>query len=351
MNIDQLEVTIDRVTNERIEYDSSKDTYKLDVNHDGSEITVFTLNEDSQTTYEQGVDYELVDAGSDGLFEEIKWLDVTEPNDGQDFYIDYTVFQDVSDVSEEEHTFVNPQTDTITFDNNVVEYKLSQIPTKSTVSIEDEKSTSYAKDSDYEIVNTSIGTDENDLVFSSGRTLYELNNSVFPDSVTVSTDSLTFIQGTDYRVIDNDGDGIEETIEFLEGGDRPSNGQEFTTTFDINNGLEQTIRWLSSGSSPSVGDDFTVSYEQQVYNLDNEIDVVTPDNVSCNCPTGEYSLGSDFKFVDVNADTEKDAIYWVDGGENPSDGVSFFVSYQSEGDITVTEQEKIDASTVTITKR
>lgn len=353
INIDQLSTTIDTVENERIEYNTSQSIYSIDFNYDGGEITVYTNEDDgTQTIYEEGVDYQLVDSGNDGLFDKIEWLGVTEPEDKQDFYLDYTVYQESDEISEEEHTFVDPQADDITFDNEVFEYKLSKIPTESTISIVDEDGISYTKGTDYELVNTSVGSNKHSFVFSSGRSLYQLNNSAFADSVTVYIDdSTTYVQGTDYQVIDNDGDGLTESIEWIDGGESPSDNQEFIVEYEINNGLEQTIRWDDTESTPSVGDVFTVEYQQQVYELDNEVSVVTPDNISCNCPSSEYVLGTDFKFVDVNADTEKDAIYWIDGNSNPSDGVTFFVTYKSEGDIKITEQEKIGASNVTITEK
>ena len=353
LNVDQLEVTIDEVTNERIEYDANTDIYELDINHDGGEITVFTKDDDGeQTIYEQGTDYQLIDSGDDALFEKIEWLGVTEPSDGQDFYIDYTVYQEIDRISEEEHTFVDPNSDTITFDSGVTEYKLSDIPTESTLSITDQNSTTYTKGTDYELRNTSIGSGEDSFVFSSGRSVYELNKSVFADSVTVSIpDGSTFTQGDDYQIVDKDGDGLDDSIEFLSDGSSPSDNVEFVVSYEINNGLPQTIGWLSGGSSPAVGDDFTVEYQQQVYELDNEIAVVIPDQVSCTCPSSTYELNTDFNFVDINADGEKDGIYWIDGGDNPSDGTPFFVTYQSEGDLELTEQEKIDAGTVTITEQ
>lgn len=353
INIDQLEVTIDTVDNERREYDSSQSIYPIDFNHDGEEITVYTNEDDgTQTIYEQGVDYQLIDSSSDGLYDEIEWLGVTEPEDGQNFYLDYTVYKEANDISDEEHTFVDPNVDNIVFDNDVFEYKLSEIPTESTLSITDEGGATYTKGTDYELVNTTIGQNENTFVFSSGRALYELNNSTFADSVSVYIpDSTTYTRGTDYRLVDNDGDGLDESLEWIDDGESPANNQEFVVEYEINNGLAQTIRWDDTATNPTVGDTFIAEYQQQVYELDNEIAVVTPDNVSCECPSTNYVLGTDFKFVDVTAEREKDAIYWIDGGSSPGDGAPFFVSYKSEGNIEITEQEKVDASTVTITEQ
>lgn len=351
INVGNISVSIASVTNERHEYDTAQAKYKLDSTYDGDSITVYTKTDTGTNVFEESTDYKVVDKGGDGLFERIEWLSVDEPSDGQDFFVDYTVNRDANYVSDEEHTFIDPKNDTIVFENQVSEYKLSEIPNEATISITDEDNNSYSKGSDYELINSSVGTHTETFLYSSGRDIYHTNRSFFESSITVSAGTKTYTKGSDYTVTDSNSDGLQDTIEWLDNGESPSNDQQFTVEYEINNGLEQTVNWLSNGSSPSVGDDFTVSYQKQVYELNDEISIISPDKVSCNCPDSTYALNTDYNFVDVNADGEKDAIEWIDSGSNPSDDTIFYVTYRTEGDLELTKQEKIDPSTVTVTEQ
>lgn len=348
INVSELEIVISQVSNERKIFDATKNTQKYDLmfTYDDGDVSI---TDSSDTLYEENTDYRIIDDSGDGIADTIEWLSASEPNNGENFFIDYSVNRQSNEELDEEHIFRDTLSNIITFDSQIDEYKLNQIPFTDSVSIEDTDSTSYTQGTDYEIVNSPIDRQTDEFTYTSGRAEYELNRSTFSSSTTVSIDDQTFKQGVDYQVIDADNDSIEETISWIDNGSSPSNGQDFTVTYDVDNGLEQTVRWIDSGSSPSNGQEFTVSYSQQVYELNNNIDTIIPEQVSCNCPGTEYVYETDFDFVDVLAEDVKDSIRWISGGNQPGDGVSFYVTYQSNGHIEITEQQKIDPATVTIT--
>lgn len=350
INVDKLEVRIDSIQNERHEYDTSVDKYYLDYTYNGTGDV--TLADSDNNVFERGVDYELLDDSGDGLYDTINWLGVSEPDNGENFFIDYSVHEDVDHIRDERHLYNENHDDYITFENEVSEYKLTHIPKPSTVSIQNQDGTTYQKGTDYEIINTSIGQSSDEFTHSSGRVTYELDQSVMDGSVKISIpDKKIFEKGVDYTVKDDNGDGLKETIEWLDAGSKPSNGENFVVEYDVNNGLEQTINWIDGQSSPPVGDTFTVSYEQGVYNLTHEVPIVREGTVSCSTKNTDYTYNTDFDFVDTNADTEIDSIRWIDTGSNPSDDVPFFVTYKSEGDLILDNQEKVESSKVTVTER
>lgn len=350
LNITEYEIIIDAVSNERHIFDADKSTqkYSLDYVYDGNTVTV---TDSDDNVFDEGVDYDIVDDSGDGLGDTIEWLGADTPNDRENFFIDYTVSIESNEELDEEHIYQTDVSDDITYDTQVSEYRLSEIPLESSIVVDD-SSTTYTKGTDYELINSAVDKQSDKIVYNSGRDTYELNRSAFPNSLNVYIpDGASFTQGNDYQVIDDDGDGIEETIEWLDAGSSPADNEEWVAEYDVNNGLPQTINWLDSGSTPSNGDTFTVTYEQQVYNLNYDIATVTPELVSCNCPDSTYEYETDFDFVDSDGESVKDSIRWLSGGSNPSDGVPFYVTYLSEGDIELTEQQKIEPSSVTITEQ
>jgi len=65
--------------------------------------------------------------------------------------------------------------------------------------------------------------------FTSGTTVYSLDNLPVSDIVEVYDNTRIFIKNTDYHLIDNDSDGIFDSIEWLQ--DTPSNGEDFMVSY------------------------------------------------------------------------------------------------------------------------
>lgn len=346
LNIDSLEVSISNIENERFRFDDTKSKYKLSYTYDGDSITIYNKN---NNIFEQGVDYTVIDDTTDGISETIEWLGVDEPEDDENFFVDYTVTDDTTIQRDEEHIHQKDYSETITYESSKEEYLLDNVPLNGNVTV---SGFTQGQGEDYEIQTRPIETDEVDnLVYSSGRSNYRLNRSVYDGHVTVYIpNGQTFEKNADYELQDSNNDGLDDTIVWLDGGATPSDSQTFEVEYDVDNGIKQTLVWLDGGTAPSVGDEFNPEYEIGVYGLDKEVVNRTDENVSCNCPSSNYELDTDFKFVDADADGEYDSLQWLPGGVRPSDDVAFYVTYVTEGDIVLDERQKIDASKVTITE-
>lgn len=65
---------------------------------------------------------------------------------------------------------------------------------------------------------------------------YEHNN--FDVISVVGEDGTSYTESTDYGLIDDDGDGIIDTIDWSIGGDNPNDGERFYVTYDVNRSFE-----------------------------------------------------------------------------------------------------------------
>jgi len=152
------------------------------------------------------------------------------------------------------------------------------------------------------------------LLFRENVTDYELlYDDVTASSVTVQAtvdgNTVELVQGTDYSVVDSDGDGAPESIKFLSGG-----------------------------QSPDIQSTFTVSY---THNSASVADTITDESGQT------FDRGVDYTVVDADNDGLVDAIDWSVGGTSPAAGDLFFVDYDAKKviarDKQTTSREKISA--------
>lgn len=342
LNIDSLSVNVDRVEEERFRFDTDTSQYRLLYTHDGDSITVVDSDEN---VFVQGTDYQVIDTTADGRLDTIEWLGVDEPNAGEDFFVDYTVSDDIRIRRDETYTHNTTQSDTFTQESDRDEYGLTYVPFDETVTID-----GFTQRTDFELTTQSIERERDEFTYSGGKSRYTLNKSVLNGDTSVFIpNSTAFSQGTDYELDDTDGDGLDDTIVWLD-GESPNDGELFAVEYDVDNGLKQTVRWLDSGSEPATGDTFTVEYERGVYTLDNEIKSETEQTIVVSDGGSQFSYQTDFRFVDSDADNEKEALEWLSGGSRPSDGTDFYATYLTEGDISIDERQKIDPEFVTVTE-
>lgn len=164
------------------------------------------------------------------------------------------------------------------------------------LSILDERHTYQTGTSVYELDFEPIGTvDDEEFVFDTGFDVYPLlYEDVTASSVEViaevSNEESTLTQGTDYDVVDNSGDGRLDSIDFSIGGDNPDNrsvveveydheswdidstiedesgdtfsqGTDWALVDNDGDGRNDSIDWSVGGSTPDDGEEWTISYE------------------------------------------------------------------------------------------
>lgn len=231
-------------------YTDTKDVYRLGREPvDASTVTVEATVNGSTTTLTQGVDYDVVD--NDG--------------DGMDDSIDFSVGGD------------NPDDETVW-------------------------------DITYDLVTSSSET----ITYQNGTDVYPLafTPALAGDSSVSDANSNTYTLGTDYDIVDNDGDGIKESID-----------------------------WSIGGSSPADGVDFTVDYEVNVGSI-YEVTGVLNDTEG-----HEFVEGTDFNELDNDSDGYADSIDWSVGGDSPDDQTDFSIDATIETDVIedyrITDREKI----------
>jgi hypothetical protein len=272
---------------------------------------------------------------------------------GDDFFVEYSSSQSSDLIADERIQFNASGADIFSKQTDKDVYKLSVPPFESSVQIRDpdgSDSFPYTKGTDYIIENSDGLLAETTFIYSSGKNRYRLNESVRFDSVSVEDESgnqyskSTNSSVGDYELLDVDNDGIPETINWDTGNDSsPNDDQSWTASYTTNNGIEQRIVWQDDAQvEPDPGEEFTVEYVQKVYQLENEIDLINDNVITCNCQSGDYVYETDFDFVDYDADGNPDSISWKSVNNIPNDDVHFYLTYKTDGDIITNNQQKID---------
>lgn len=341
INIEQLDVYIQRVAGERFEYDGSS-TYSLTYTHDGGDVEI--ADEDGNL-FDEPADYEIKDTTGDGLGDTVDWSGGDTPQNGNPFFVDYDVNDELEIVRHEENV-LSSINDSFTYETVTRDYTLSEVPIEQSVEVKDSNDNSL---SSYTIENTLGAEKTQTFTFESGRKEYPLDFQTDASSVTIpDTGGNSFIRGTDYTVQDKTGDGLDDTIVWDLDETNPNDGEQFTVTFNVDNGIPQTLRWDTSGTTPDDGESFTVLYQQKYHPL--EYDVVRSLNgqILDQDGTTTYAEGTDWNFADYSGDRESDGIVWLNWPPGPGVDDSFFISYINEGNRTVTIRDKIGPGDISI---
>jgi len=138
-------------------------------------------------------------------------------------------------INDEQHRFVD-MAETSTIYTYYDDFDSSSLTVVATVD-EDDIELVQGSDNDYTIVTDSDGVNIG----------FELTGNTVPDESTtmeisyvhsnwsldsvVSESDTTFTQGTDYTVVDDDGDGYEDAIQWLDGGSTPDDGERFHISY------------------------------------------------------------------------------------------------------------------------
>lgn len=262
------------------------------------------------------------------------------------------------------------------------------------IDVQNQRTTFSSGTNIYALAESPLGYIESEQhYYESSTDIYELD--VAPvDSGTVSIDAVVngtkqTVSGSEYSLIDDDGDGMLDSIDWSTGNTTPDSGTIFDVTYDCKtsaseqftytgssdfpltylpalaadssvsdqqantytlgtdydivdddgDGEKETFRWLSGGSTPANKDMFTVDYEVNVGSIESVTGTLSG--------TSGHSFveGTDFNEVDNNSDTYADSIDWSVGGDDPDADTEFSVDMSVQNDIDedydVTPREKI----------
>jgi len=344
LNIEQLRTTIDRATNETFTFDDTVSTYELQYTYaDNGNITVV---DDSGDTYEEDTDFQVVSLTTGGNPKVIDWsINAVTPDDEELFFVDYDVQSPANIVRDETNTMNFGLSDTFTYDPTTEDfYRLSEVPFDSSVSI-----SGFTKGTDYTVESRPEDDVSDTFVYLSGKDDYRLDYTTSLSTETVTDEGgTTYSQGSDYDIVDTDGDGRLDTLRWLGGGSSPAADSEFTIEYQSDNYIPQSIVWDTNESTPNSAEQFTVNYDQAFYDTQYEI-VDAPDDVIEDETTATYTEDTEYEFADYSADGENDGVLWIDGQTTPSGGEDFYLTYTSEGNRVFEVRQKADPGSVTVT--
>jgi hypothetical protein len=172
----------------------------------------------------------------------------------------------------------------------------------------------------YELEFNPVGSvDDDQRLYQDGKDVYTCSYEQIDDSTVVVSGILDgneheFVRGTDYTVVDDDGDGNLDSIEFQ--------------NVDV----------------PDSDTVFEIEYVHDSWTIDSEI-TDQSDNT--------YNQGTDWQVVDTTGDGFEDSIDWSIGGSEPAEGERWFVDYSPKRTVSVdldaSKREKLTAgSTISV---
>ena len=254
--------------------------YVLDYTYENVNGSI-SISDNSGDTYTENTDFEVFDNSGDGWPETLVWTDGATPDEDEQFFVDYDVSVDGLTSNGDRHLTTLVRDESFYWEEN--------------------------------------GTQT--LTYSNTQDLYEMEDIPFDNSTSIEDASGdTYVEGTDYDIIDNSG-----------------------------NGFAQTIDWTVGGGTPDNSEDFTITYEKKVYIPEYEV-VETPGGEIQDASGDVYEQDVDYNVVDLTQDNENDAISWISNPATLGDGEQFFFSYFNEGDINFGNREKADPGTLSVTQ-
>lgn len=354
INIDRLDSNIEEVTGETFEYDTSQTDYRLTYTYEDDNGSI-SIEDKGGSVYTEGTDFTVEDQTGDGWPETIVWGGGAEPDDGEDFFVDYdvTVPGETKNgdkygaelVRDEIFDYNLNQQDSFDYNNSKLTYELEHHPFEGTISIVDENTTSFTEDTDYQLAPLGDEADEDVFNYQDGTTDYSLSNDAqLGDVAIIDADGNIYIEGTDYNVIDSNSDGFDDTIQWDTNNSTPADGTNFTVNY---NGFAEHVRWDTNNSTPPQDDQFTATYEQALYPTDREI-VETPNGIIRDASGDTYNENTEYELVDATRDDEDDAILWTTNPASLSDNEEFYFTYIAEPDIDPTNRKKLDPGQINI---
>lgn len=337
-------------------------SYRLDYTYDEGNGGDITIEDIDGVTYTKGQteDFVVTDQTGDGWKETIVWQGSGIPDNNQTFSVDYDVTLDKTPeedryysrlVRDERNIFGEGRTQELTYTGDD-RYRLDETPFVGSTSIEDDNNNTYSEGVEYELVSAGRAEETDDFTYSSSKDVYYLEAGADETSVVIEDDGGEKYQGTgtDYQLIDTDGDGIEDAVDWdVSPTSTPDDGDTFIVDYRRDNGYPATIDWSggTGSGSPSSNVDFTVTYNKKVYETFYEV-MSAPDDQIHDASGTTYAQGTDYEIIDHDVDGENDAISWPSNPSTLSDGEEFYITYETEGDIVFESRSKADPGLIDV---
>jgi len=250
-------------------------TYRLDFTYEDTNGSI-DVTDEGGNAYTEGTEYTMTDWTNDGWPETIVWdASNAVPEAGEEFFVSYDVT--TADTSKEDR-----------YTNDLVRDEAFRFNRNATENFD----------------------------YDDTQSLYEMNEAPFVGSTSIEDGSGdTYVEGTDYDIIDDSNDGVEQTIDWSIGTAKPDNDEEFF-----------------------------INYTRRTYELQYEV-YETPGGLITDEWGTEYNQDTEFTIEDLSGDDEKDTILWQQDPSSLNDDEEFYLTYLSEGNIEVEAREKIDPST------
>jgi len=331
----------------------SKPSYRIDFTYEDVNGTM-TITDEEDNTFTENTDFEVRDISGDGWPETILWTGTTPDSDVR-FFVDYDVtvagvtrnvdIYDTDEVRDEAFSFNLGQEDSFDYNNTQDSYELTHIPFPNNVSIEDENSTVFTEDTDWQLAPAQDYAKKDTFTYDDTQDDYTLSDPLDIDvAAIIDADGNIFVRGTDYTLEDTNSDGFNETVRWDTGQSTPANGVEFTVNYDA---YPKFVRWDTNNSTPPQDDSFTVTYDQAAYSTVYEI-VETPLGEITDTNGTAYEEDVDYEVIDLDREGELDAVYWDTNPATLGDAEEFFFSYFSEADKFFGNREKADPGTINV---
>lgn len=208
------------------------------------------------------------------------------------------------------------------------------------VSVSNDRETYVSGTSIYEMPVEPLGRIESeDRYYTSGTSVYGL--SVAPVAAgSVSIDAVIngdrqSVSNTEFDLVDANGDGMLDSIDWSAGTVLPDDGTTFAVSYDAKTTASETFTYDGS-------QEYTLTYQPAL---------AGGSTVSDN--SGDtYTLGTDYDIIDASGDGSGDTLKWLSGGSTPDSSESFTVSHEVgvgsiesvSGQLNGTEHDFIEAT-------
>lgn len=284
VNVERLDAIIESVTEEKIVYQSGKDTYELDFTYDDTYGDI-SVQDRSGTIYTEGEDFTTVDASGDGYDDSIKWLGPS-PDDGEQFSVSYdvtvigeTLLQDyhtATDVRDESIQFGVDEVYEFEYQDTLAEYDLPARPFDGTITVieVDDSGTQvgdeFVRGESWQLAALEEDGSEDTFTFDNTTSVYQLTDRVSTGGVSITDETgAIYRRGTDYTVIDTDSDSVLDAINWeteIDGAVADDGGTLTDETSAAKNDTSDDMTLLPS--SPSTGDAYYIGNGEQFDTFD-----------------------------------------------------------------------------------
>lgn len=176
------------------------------------------------------------------------------------------------------------------------------------------------------------------FTFDNEKAKYRTEGSPVSSTKVVDIDGDEY-NSSAYTFNDTDNDGYNDEIEWLD----TSNISD-SSVFFVKYGEEQEIDLV-------VDEEHTFDNTKDLYALEYDAKFSDEDGAVKDEGGTVYEEGTDYDFVDTNNNGLNDSIDWSVGGSQPSDGVSFYVTYRNNETVEVPERYKVDPLTVEVSSK